>query len=261
MIDLFNELPFFIGLPIFMILVAVLAAIIYLVSNNLVRNHIKKEHERVGRILFRTSASLLALILSLTFANQRVEYFKIKNGLEIEAAKLVDVYRDLDLYETTEAESLIDELKLYIKITVENGWTSIEKDAFSSKEVLQFMKIYKRIHSLQAENEMQVRLRNNMLSDIDDISDYMQIRLYTALEEPRELLYTSIFGILVVMVLFSVYTPDKLNIFFVTMYNLFLGLVLYFIIMMGNPLKGPLQIKAKPFQLLAETIIKNEARN
>ncbi len=259
--ELLIHLPLYVGLPLFMILVAALAAGIYLLSRKLIESSVKKEHERVGRVLFRTSASLLALILSLTFANQRVDYIKIQNGLEEEAAKMVDIVMDLDMYQTPEATSIQPELKNYILFTLEDGWDAIVLDPFNSKPFMQFEKIYKKVHELETTNSQQVILKSAMLADIDEVSDYLQVRLYSAQQEPLNLIYTTLFGILAVMILFSVYPPNRLNLVFVSVYNIFLGLILYFVLMMGNPLRGPLQIKPKAFELLQHTIELNEERN
>jgi len=116
--ELLIHLPLYIGLPLFMILVALLAAGIYLLSRKFIEPHLKKEHERVGRVLFRTSASLLALILSLTFANQRVDYIKIQNSLEAEAAQIVDIVMDLKMYKSLEATKIQEEMKSYILYTL-----------------------------------------------------------------------------------------------------------------------------------------------
>ncbi len=259
--ELLIHLPLYIGLPLFMILVALLAAGIYLLSRKFIEPHLKKEHERVGRVLFRTSASLLALILSLTFANQRVDYIKIQNSLEAEAAQIVDIVMDLKMYKSLEATKIQEEMKSYILYTLEDGWESILIDPFNSRPVVQYSKIYESIHYLEPVNPMQIALKESMLADIDEVSDFLQVRLYSAQKDPLNLIYTTLFGILAVMILFSVYAPNKLNLLFVSVYNVFLGLVLYFVLMMGNPLRGPLQIKPIPFELLKYTIELNESRN
>ena len=81
--------------------------------------------------------------------------------------------------------------------------------------------------------------------------------MYSSRPEQFNLIYTSIFGLFAIMILFSVYPPNGLNILFLSLYNGFIGLLMYFILMMNNPLIGPLQLKAEPFQILKETIEAN----
>ena len=71
------------------------------------------------------------------------------------------------------------------------------------------------------------------------------------------LIYTSVFGLAGIMILFAVFPPDRLTVGFLIIYVAFIAIILYFILMMGNPLKGPLQIEPSPFLLLKETIEAN----
>ena len=260
MIEFLLNLPLFAGIVLFMLIIGAIGIFVYLVVRKLIEAHLNKEHERVGRVLFRTSASLLALILSLTFANQRIDYIKIQNGLEIEAAQIVDVYVDLRMYETPEANRVIEDLKKYITYNAENSWTDIYGNALQSPVFDKFSNVHEAVYRLEPSTDMQRELKSAMLRDLDLMSDFLQIRLYTMLQQPLHLIYTSVFGILAVMIFFSVYTPNRLNIVFISIYNFFLGLVLYFVLMMSNPLHGPLQLEGKAFQLLLHTI-EQEANN
>jgi hypothetical protein len=56
------------------------------------------------------------------------------------------------------------------------------------------------------------------------------------------------------MILFSVYKPDRVSLMFLSLYNAFIAMIIYFIIMMSNPLIGPLQIQPEPFLILKDAI-------
>jgi hypothetical protein len=230
---------------------------IYVTSHYIIRYHLRKRHERVGRVLFRVAASLLALILSITFANQRVEYFELKRSIGAEASALVDIKIDLDLYDTEASHLIQTKIRDYVLSVSEDGWKSIYENPFKSKSVGLFLEIYSDINHLETKTHFHESLKSNLLDDIDRISDYLQIRLYSIREKSSPLIYTSIFGLAAIMILFSVYRPDRITIGFLSIYSAFIGIVLYFILMMSNPLKGPLQIEPGPFNLLKETIESN----
>lgn len=257
MIDILISVPMIIGLPLFMLIVIILGALLYQGAHILLKKYISKEHERVGRVLFRTSASLLGLILSFTFANQRVDYFRLKDSLVSEASSLVDIHMGLRIFNTAEANIIQQEVRDYIVIITEDGWKSINSNPFESRTIKQFQSIHQHIYELKTENEIQEQIRNNLIQDIDQVSDFLQVRMYSTRPEQFNLIYTSVFGLFVIMVLFSVYPPNRLNIIFLSLYMGFIGLLLYFILMMNNPLVGPLQLKAKPFEILKETIENN----
>ncbi len=260
MIDFLIDKSLGTGVVFFVFITIAFGLIIYLSFHFLIKDKLKKNHERVGRTLFRVAASLLALILSITFANQRVEYFKLKNSLEAEASKLVDIHLDLGLYDTQEAQLLQAKIRDYIVYISEDGWKSLENDPFMSRPFVLFREFYVEIYNLEPKTPFQVKLKENLLDDIDLISDYLQVRLYSTRTESNQLIYTSVFGLAVIMILFTVYPPDRITIGFLSLYVAFIGVTLYFILMMSNPLKGPLQIEPGPFLLLKETIEANYQR-
>ena len=254
MIELLLDLSVTAGLIFFVLLTIAFCLVTYLIAHLLFRNHLQKEHERVGRVLFRVSASLLAFLLSITFANQRVDYFKIKQSLESEAAKLVDIHLSLELYDTPEARSIDSKILNYVKLVSNEGWKSIQTNPFHSNTVILFKEIYTDIYNLDPTNSFHAKLAADLASDISQMSDYLQVRLYSVRPEYNYLLYTSSFGLFVIMILFSVYSPNKITLIFLGLYVSFIAVVLYFILMMNFPLKGPMQVSGEPFHMLRETI-------
>jgi hypothetical protein len=254
MIDILYNLSLVAGLALFLIITIIFSFIIYLAIHYLIRRDLEKNHERVGRTLFRVAASLLALILSITFANQRVSYFKLKTAIEAEASKLVDIHIDLGLIDSEESRLLQVKVRDYVMTIAEDGWLALHTDPFKSRQFVQFLEIYDDINRFQVKNEFEQGIKQNLKSDIDQVSDFLQARVYSTRAESNHLIYTSFFGLTVIMILFAVYPPDKITVMFLASYISFIGVVLYFILMMSNALKGPLQIEPGPFLMLKETI-------
>ena len=246
-----------VGLLIFVPISVSFGLSIYLIFHYIIKSKLRKNHQNMGRMLFRVAASLLSLILSLTFANQRVNYFKLKSSLETEASLLFDIKVDLDLFDTKEAYEIQTKLKDYVFFIAEDGWKSLYENPFNSRPFVLFREIYLDIDHLESKTPLQERLKENLLDDIDLMSDYLQVRLYSIKPESNHLIYTSIFGLLVNMILFAIYPPDKITIGFLSLYVAFLSVVFYFILMMSTPLRGPLQIEPAPFLMLKETIEAN----
>ncbi len=257
MIDFLIEVSMGTGLGILLSITIAFSLIVYLSFHYLIKDNITKKHETVGRILFRVSASLLSLILSITFANQRVDYFKLKSTMVAEASTMVDLKIDLDLFDTDDAYLIQKKVRDYVLYISTDGWKSLHEDPFKSRPFALFREIYEDLIHLETKTPLQEKLKENMLDDIDLISDYIQVRLYSSREGSNPLIYTSVFGLAGIMILFSVFPPDRLTIGFLVIYVAFISIILYFILMMGNPLKGPLQIEPGPFILLKETIEAN----
>lgn len=255
MINLLLKLPLFAGILLFLVCIVTLGIIIFFSSHYFyIKGKISKSQVQVGRVLFRTSASLLALLLSFTFASQRVDYFKIKQSLEYEASQLVDIHIDLGLFDSPSAELISQNVRDYVGIILEEGWKPITENPFESSTFVQFLEIYQDIHNLEANDALQLQLKESLIADIDEVSGYLQVRFYMTRPEIPFLAYIALFGFVVVMIFFSVYTPDKVSIAFISLFNAFIGLVLFFILLMNNPLIGPIQIQPEPFQILQDAM-------
>lgn len=250
--DFFFKLPIEYSLTAFLFVALLSSIIVYLSAHFFIRKQFKKQHERTGRVLFRTTASLLALLLSFTFANQRVNYYKIKDALESEASQLVDIWLDLQLFGTQEALDIQEKVKHYIRSILHEEISYEEQKPFFGPPVGIFIMLYNDISELETTTPKQERLKQNLLTDIDEVSDFMQVRSYRARPEPLNLIYIAAFGFYVCSILFSVYRPDRISITFFSLYNAFVSIVLYFIIMMNNPLIGPLKIENEPFKMIIE---------
>ena len=106
MLDTFLELSIINGL-LSSVLGTVIPGIVFIFFvRKMVVPGLRKQHERVGRLLFRVSASLLALLISLSYANEKMNYDKVVNSLEEEAAVITNVMVKLKIHRTELAEKV-----------------------------------------------------------------------------------------------------------------------------------------------------------
>jgi len=252
MYSFFLDTPLITGLVLFVLMVVVFAVSVYLISHRLFKSYLTKEHEKAGRVLFRTSASLLALILSFTFANERIVYYQIKDSLISEATHLVDIYVDLNAYGGQNAEAIKDLLVDYLDSVLEEGWIPDSESLFDTKTTETYRQIYYSLQELEPKSQQQEYLKSAMLEDADLLSNYMQVRIYQTRQSIPQVFITSAGGLFITMILFAVYRPDRITIFFLALYSGFIGTIIYFLIVMSQPLQGPMQIRAEPFFILKE---------
>ncbi len=67
-------------------------------------------------------------------------------------------------------------------------------------------------------------------------------------------IYAIIFGFLVTMACFGAYRPQVPLVALVSLYTVFIGLVLYLILAVSDPFQGGLGVDPTPFELLVETL-------
>jgi hypothetical protein len=181
-----------------------------------------------------------------------VNYYKIKDSLEAEAAQLLDIMVDLQMYKTQEATEIQEKVRHYMRSIIHEDFETKNDNPLLTQSVYIFISLYNSISKMEVHDEVQARLKENILVDIDAVSDFMQIRSYRSTPEPLYFIFIAGFGFFVSAILFAVYKPDRVSIAFFSFYNAFVAIVLYFIIMLNNPMIGPLKIDNKPMNMVIE---------
>jgi len=159
MTEILTNTSFGAGLLIWVALIIAFCLLIYIAFHYLIRVYLKEEHKSIAVFLFRFSAGLLAFILSISFANQRLNYSRLQSSIEKEAAKLVDIHLDLKLFDTEASKLIQVKVRSYILLIAENGWTAFNEDPFASEPILLFRDIYQDINYLETNTPLQERLK------------------------------------------------------------------------------------------------------
>ena len=261
MIEFLLGLSMFQGLILTIGTIALSGHLVYLSMHKLVRPYFEKSHEKIGRVLFRTSAGLLAFLISLNYANYRLSYLQIEDSLEAEAAQIVDIYIALRMMGTHDALDARADVEAYIQSIIDNEWSEVSEKPFTSETMMKFGKMHQKILALKVESDYQQNIKKSLMEDLDNVSDYMQVRVYkTSIKFPF-LLYIVFVGMLFIYAFYTVYKPDFVSILFLTLYNIFIAMIVYFVVAMSNPLVGPLKIEPTPFQIIMEKGIKEVKEN
>ena len=91
------QLPTWLGIVIVVVFVVVAGLLAITQTRKRIQQHFTKQHEKVGRLLFRTSAGVIALLISLSYANGRIEQNKLRDTMELEASLIVNVFAKLQI--------------------------------------------------------------------------------------------------------------------------------------------------------------------
>ena len=250
--DAFLGLSLWNGIFVLILISALPGLVVVLVARKIIVNNLTKQHERVGRLLFRVSASLLALLISLSYANEQINYNKVVNSLEVEASFIASAMLKLKMHRSETAEEIREALLDYVNYTIEDRWENVVNNPYLTKMMGTIVRINIFARALPTDTETQAQLKFEIVSDIDQITKTMQIRFYSVNFHLPLLTYILGFGLIISWCFFAVYRPDVISLSFLTFYNIFIAVLLYFVIMLGNPMVGPLKVAPKPFIILQE---------
>lgn len=250
MLNFLLDISFWEGLVLLTLFVSGAGIAVVLVVKKFLGPKISKQHEKIGRLLFRVTAGLIALLLSLSFANERVGQSKIIDSLEEEASMIVNSMLILDNIGTDEAVSIQTNLAEYVRLTMSDEWKATNSNPYFSDATNKLAEVYFMAFRMNSTDKEEELLKIKLLDHLSEVMRLMQVRIYSENIPMPYLIYILFVGLLFMWIFYTVYKIDVISLSFITLYNIFIGILIYFVFAMSNPLVGPLKINAHSFEIL-----------
>jgi hypothetical protein len=198
---------------------------------------------------------LVSLMLSLAFAEVIVELRAVENAIEREAVAISDTFQDLQRFGTERTRKSRAILIDYTQAVIEDDWPALANDKLGMRAGALKRQLAESVWNLEPATPIEEKLWSQILTDVDTISDFRWIRLDSALAEPPVYIYAIIFGFLATMACFGAYRPQAPLIALVSLYTVFIGLVLYLILAVSDPFQGGLGVHPTTFEHLVQTLL------
>jgi hypothetical protein len=250
MLDFLLEIPVFPGILIVTSFLTVLGLVVTIQIKKLLKKRITKQHEKVGRILFRVTAGLIALLISLSYANERINESKIIDSIEEETSLLVAAIIGLKYMDSPEAEEIEVLLERYVNHTVDDDWKQLMENPYFSESNLTLIKAYRLALELPASNSQEELQKSILIKDIHEINKLMQTKIYSPFSQVPYLIYILFIGLFFMWIFFTVYELNFVSLLFLSLYNILIGVLIYFVFMLNNPMIGPMKIEPHSFYIL-----------
>ena len=244
------QLPTWLGIVIVVVFVVVAGLLAITQTRKRIQQHFTKQHEKVGRLLFRTSAGVIALLISLSYANGRIEQNKLRDTMELEASLIVNVFAKLQIYGTEDAFEIREKIRDYVQYTIEDNWEDVKANPFYSEGTGILISALQAVYHLPTATETQEILKKDILIEMNQISKLMQVRIYSQGTYTPFLIHILFFGLFIVWMFFTVYKQNVISLAFISLYNIFIAILIYFIFIMSNPLVGDLKMDAHSFSII-----------
>jgi ABC-type multidrug transport system fused ATPase/permease subunit len=226
----------------------------YAVARLVVGKRAVFENSNLALQLFRVVATLLVLLLSLTFADVRIEAGAIRSSVEVEAGLLGDTFKNLEAFDSAEAESLTVQLLEYIDAVIEDEWEALRRGEIAAEVVDAFRNVEFAVLTLETTTPLQEELRRRMLDDIDAVSDSRLKRLTKVSASVPVFVYVAVLAFLWSNAMLSVFTARNKAIYFIGGYCAFVGVVIYVILAMGDYFDGVGAVNPDSLELLSDYV-------
>ena len=187
------------------------------------------------------------------FAQEQVNYTKVRGLLTTEAAAVADVYYDLDRYGANTSTALQASLRAYVHAVRGIEWTSLSEGRLHGEAWGLWDRVYRGVLDLEPQTPRETALRGNMLQDLDRISDSRSQREVAALGTVTWLFWVAaLFGFALVVMPYFTFAPTPLHLMLLAVFAAFNGLVLFVIAAMANPYAEPAALEPAAFDRLVE---------
>ena len=252
MIEFLLSLSTWSGSLLAMAISTILGLVVYITSYKLISKYQSDELKDPTSNLFRVIGMIVSLMLSLAFAEVLVEMRSVENAVEREAVAISDTFDDLQRFDNENTRNIRIILIDYAQAIIDDDWPALSNDKLGQRADKLNKQLQKSVMELEPATTSQKNLMSRILADLDAASDYRLIRLDNALAEPPIYLYVVFFGFLLTMACFGTYRPQVPLVALVSMYTLFVGLVLYLILALSDPFRGGMGVDPITFEHLVE---------
>jgi len=254
MIEFILSLPLIVGGIVSMALATVVGLAVYFIFHKLIDRHQRSDLKDPTSSLFRVVGMLVSLMLSLAFAEVVIDMRAVENAAGREVIAISDMFHDLQRFDVDDTHDLQVLLAEYAQAIIDDDWPALTEDKLGQRADSLRIQLEDGVLALRPDSPDQEVIRNRLLADVDAVSDYRMIRLDSALSEPPIYLFSIYVGFLITMACFGAYRPQAPLILLVSLYTLFVGLVLYLILSLSDPYQGGTGVNPSTFEHLAEAL-------
>lgn len=210
-----------------------------------------RTHDAAATVAVRIAA-LHGLILALVYAQELDDYKDIRSNLMEEAVAVADVYNDAGRYGGAVVTPIRQGLANYVATVVGEEWDMLgHRQGLSPTAWVQWNDVYDRLLDLAPETDRQRYLSNRMRDRVTAVARFRQIREETAAGGFGGMFWApALIGLCLLSIPFYVYRPTRTNLFLLSIFGVYSGVVLFFIFAFSNPFEQPGKLEPVAFENL-----------
>jgi len=200
-------------------------------------------------VIFRVSA-LHGLILALVFAQEIGNLGHADDAAAREAMLVADSYYDLERFDAEATLPIRQALADYAHQVVAVEWPMLARERrLDDTAWSHWTAAYEQVLDLSATTPRQEVLLDLVHRNIREVSSLRRARENAALEGAEPLfLVAALVGVVFTAASYFTYAPGRLNLFLLSVFAAYTGLVIYFIVAFANPFHAPGMVKPTGFQ-------------
>jgi len=212
---------------------------------------IQRSHNEVTGYFFMAIAGFYALMLSFVVFVVWDELNEIQRNVSLEGSYALSLYRDIKYYpDTVESRKLKADYLEFVYNVVNEEIPNMASMKPSLKTANSFSKIFLTIESLRPENAYKIQLLSEMFHHLNELATYRSLRVSSMNTEiPAPIWIPIILGALITMLCALLVDIENINLHvgLNTLMGVFIGMLLFIIILFDHPFTGSLAIEPKSY--------------
>jgi len=247
-----------VGAPLFIFTLIIFSMCSHFFFRMIMGTHVSEESRLYSSALIGRLGTLHALILALVFSQEMRLYQLSSETMGKMASAISNVYQNLQEYDMENQDETLPIRHLISSVV--NGF--YKYDQFSLKEGelsdvtwVKYRTVNRSLLSLVAKNNLQKELRQQMINDWHNVSQYRyDIEVAAGNEVPDSFWILAALGFSAVTIPSFVFGSKPTNLLMLSVFAAYNGLVIYFIFALDNPFTESIHIDLKIFNRLHSII-------
>jgi hypothetical protein len=199
------------------------------------------------------------LAVALISVNVWQTYGDVSKIISQEATALAALYRDVSGYPEPVRAQLQDELRDYVRYVIEEAWPLQQRGKIPTGGVARVNRFQDKLTAFEPASEGQKLLHGETLRAYNHMIEARRLRL-DAVETglPTVMWIVIVLGSAISLSAAFFFRVDdvRLHGILVTLLALFMGLVIFMILVLDRPFRGDLGLSARPYQLIHDDLMK-----
>ncbi len=206
-----------------------------------------RSHNEVTGFLFLSIASFYAFLLSFVVFVVWDQLNETRGTVSREGSSAMGLYRDIKFYpDTLEAKILMSAYLDFVFVVIDEEFPKMEIMKQSQKTTETFDRVFYVMEHLNPQNQFHIQLVAEMFNHLNQLASYRGLRT-TAMETgiPGPMWLPIILGAIITIVCAMLLDIEhaRLHIALNALLGIFIGMIIFIIILFDHPFSGSLSIK------------------
>ena len=207
-------------------------------------------HHDITGAQFQVVGTLYAVLLAFIVITVWQRYDSLTTTVELEAANVLELFRDAEEYPADVHDTLQADLRTYVDAVIGDEWDAMSHGAESAKAQVAFEDLWRRYRDLPVHDDRELAAQIETLRRMNDMAANRHLRLLRSRSKIPPILWVGLLAGAMLAVSFSYFFGARsvaLQIFMTAGFAGTIALFIFVIVILDAPFAGSNPVSREPF--------------